>query len=74
MLSTYKLEAITNYIGNYMQLCRVRKNTDYMECTYKKIHWTWKLYGDYGKWDSFTKIDDRFLVPIPAHFSTPSVS
>ena len=57
-----------------MQLCRVRKNSRYMECTYRKLHCTWYSDNQDTPWESDTKLDDEYLVPISAHFSTPSIS
>ena len=57
-----------------MQLCKVRKNFRYIDCTYKGKHCTWFENNEYVPWESDTKLDDEYLVPIPAHFSTPSVS
>lgn len=57
-----------------MQLCRVRKNYRFIDCTYKKEHCTWYINSEAKPWPSSSKLDDEFLVPIPAHFSTPSVS
>ena len=58
-----------------MQLCRVRKSFSYMECTYKGKYCTWNTRNvEDEPWESDTKLKDEDLVPIPAHFSIPSVS
>ena len=57
-----------------MKLCRVRKNFRYIDCTYKAKHCTWYLDNQSTPWESDTKLDNEYLVPIPAHFSTPSMS
>lgn len=57
-----------------MQLCRVRKNFSFMDCTYKKEHCTWFVNNEFEPWVASEKLDDEYLVPIPAHFSTPSMS
>ena len=57
-----------------MQLCRVRKNFKYIDCTYKAKHCTWLANNEYAPWVSREKLNDECLVPIPAHFSTSSMS
>ena len=57
-----------------MKLCRVRKNFKYIDCTYKAKHCTWLANNEYAPWVSREKLDDECLVPIPAHFSTSSMS
>ena len=57
-----------------MQLCRVRKNFRYMDCTYRKSYCTWYLDNRGTPWESDAKLDEEYLVPIPAHFSSPSVA
>lgn len=57
-----------------MQLCRVRKALKFIDCTYKNGHCTWRVNSEYEPWVSREKLDDEYLVPIPAQFSTPSVS
>ena len=56
-----------------MKLCRVRKNFKYIDCTYKAKHCTWLANNEYAPWVSREKLDDEYLVPIPVHFSSPSV-
>ena len=57
-----------------MKLCRVRKNFKYIDCTYKAKHCTWLANNEYAPWVSREKLNDEYLVPIPAHFSTSSMS
>ena len=57
-----------------MQLLRVKQSQQYRETTYRRKHITWDLAIGDEAWESETTIADRFLVPIPAHFSTPSIS
>ena len=57
-----------------MQLCRVRKVHKFIDCTYRKGHCTWYVNSEAKPWLSYTKLDDEYLVPIPAHFFTPYVS
>ena len=57
-----------------MQLCRVRKTLKFIDCTYKGKHCTWFGNNEYVPWVSREKLNDEYLVPIPVHFSTPSVS
>ena len=57
-----------------MQLCRVRKNFRFIDCTYKGKHCTWYENNEYAPWVSREKLNDECLVPIPAHFSTSSMS
>lgn len=57
-----------------MKLCRVRKNFKYIDCTYKAKHCTWLANNEYAPWVSREKLNDECLVPIPAHFSTSSMS
>ena len=56
-----------------MKLCRVRKNFKYIDCTYKAKHCTWLANNEHAPWVSREKLDDEYLVPIPVHFSSPSV-
>lgn len=57
-----------------MQLCRVRKAFRFIDCTYKGKHCTWLENNEYAPWVSQEKLDDEYLVPIPAQFSIPSMS
>lgn len=57
-----------------MQLLGVRQNEGYRQITYRRKHITWTLSARHRVWESISTIDARFLVPIPAHFSTLSVS
>ncbi len=57
-----------------MQLCRVRKNFRYIDCTYRQEYCTWFVNSDYEPWVSHEKLDDEYLVSIPAQLSTPSMS
>lgn len=57
-----------------MQLCRVRKNPWFIECTYRKVQCTWYVNNKSTPWESDTKLAEECLVPIPAHFSAHSVS
>ena len=57
-----------------MQLCRLRKNPWFIECTYRKVQCTWYVSGKGTPWESDTKLDGENLVSIPVRFSIPSVS